>query len=57
MELRHWNRTQEQDSQWIAKLSAEVSRLRFEISERDSAINWAINSRAITWHREAKART
>jgi chromosome segregation ATPase len=54
-ELRHQNRAREQDSQRIAKLSAEVSRLRFEISERDSAIDWAINSRSITWHREAKA--
>jgi hypothetical protein len=31
--------------------------LRFEISERDSAIDWAINSRAIAWHHEAKAQT
>jgi hypothetical protein len=30
-ELRHRNRAREQDSQWIAELSAEVSRLRFEI--------------------------
>jgi hypothetical protein len=30
--------------------------LRFEILERDSAIDWAINSRLIAWHREAKAR-
>jgi hypothetical protein len=30
--------------------------LRFEISERDSAIDWAINSRSIAWHRESKAR-
>jgi hypothetical protein len=44
------------DSQCIAELSAEVCRLRFELSERDSAIDSAINSRSIAWHREAKAR-
>jgi hypothetical protein len=56
MELRHRNRVWAEDSQRIAKLSTEVGRLRFELSERDSAIDWAINSRSIAWHREAKAR-
>jgi hypothetical protein len=55
-ELRHRNRAREQDSQRIAELTAKVGRLRFEISERDSAIDWAINSCSIAWHREAKAR-
>jgi hypothetical protein len=55
-ELRHRNKAREQDSQRTAELSAEVSRLKFEISERDSAIDWAINSRSIAWHHEAKAR-
>jgi hypothetical protein len=55
-ELRHRNRPREQDSQRIAELSAEVGCLQFEISERDSTIDWAINSRSIAWHREAKAR-
>jgi hypothetical protein len=54
-ELRHQNRAREQDSQHITELSAEVGRLRFEISERDSAIDWAINSRSIAWHCKAKA--
>jgi hypothetical protein len=36
-------------------LSAKVSRLQYEISERDSAIDWAVNSRSIAWDREAKA--
>jgi hypothetical protein len=57
MELRHRNRVWAEDNHRIAELSAEVGRLRFEISERDSAIDWAINSsRSIAWHREAKAR-
>ena len=55
-ELRHRNRAREQDSQRIAELSAEVSRLQYEISERDSTIDWAINSRSIAWDREAKVR-
>jgi hypothetical protein len=37
-------------------LSADVNRLQYEISERDSAIDWAVNSRLIAWDREAKAR-
>jgi hypothetical protein len=44
------------DSQRIAELSAEVGRLWFELSERDSAIDWAINLRSIAWHREEKSR-
>jgi hypothetical protein len=55
-ELRHRNRAWSQDSQCIAELSADVNRLQYEISERDSAIDWAVNSRLIAWDREAKAR-
>jgi hypothetical protein len=55
-ELRHRNRVWAEDSQRIAELSTEVGRLRFELSERYMAIHWAINSRSIAWHREAKAR-
>ena len=54
--LRHRNRAWAQDNQHIAELSADVSRLQYEISERDSAIDWAIHSRSIAWDREAKAR-
>ena len=55
-ELRHRNRAWEQDSQRIAELSADVSRLQYEISEQDSAIDWIVISRSIAWDREAKAR-
>jgi hypothetical protein len=55
-ELHHRNRVWAEDSQRIAELSTEAGRLRFELSERDSVVDWAINSRSITWHREAKAR-
>jgi hypothetical protein len=37
-ELRHRNRAWVQDNQRIAKLSADVSRLQYEISERDTTI-------------------
>jgi hypothetical protein len=36
-------------------LSAEVSRLQYDISEQDSAIDWAINSRSFAWACEALA--
>jgi allophanate hydrolase subunit 1 len=29
--------------------------LQYEISERDSTIDWSVNSRSIAWDREAKA--
>jgi hypothetical protein len=54
-ELRHRNRAWEQDSHRIAELSAEFSRLQYKILERDSTIDWAVNSRSIAWDREAKA--
>jgi hypothetical protein len=55
-ELRHRNRAWSQDSQRIAELSADISHLQYEISEWDSAIDWAVNSRSIAWDHEAKAR-
>jgi hypothetical protein len=54
-ELRHRNRAREQDSHRIAKLSAEVSRLQYEISERDTTIDWVVNLHSFAWHCEAKA--
>jgi hypothetical protein len=36
-------------------LLAEVSRLQYEISERDTAIDWVVNSRSFAWDCEAKA--
>jgi hypothetical protein len=54
-ELRHRNRAREWDSHRIAELSAEVSRLQYKISERDTTIDWAVNSRSFAWDCEAKA--
>jgi chromosome segregation ATPase len=56
MELRHRNRVWEQDGQRINELAADVRRLQDELSERDLAIDWAVNSRSVAWDREAKAR-
>jgi hypothetical protein len=55
-ELCHRNRAWVQDNQCIVELSADVGRLQYEISEWDSAIDLAVNSRSIAWDREAKAR-
>jgi hypothetical protein len=46
-ELRHRNRVWADDSKRITELSTEVGRLRFELFEQDSTIDWAINSRLI----------
>jgi hypothetical protein len=54
-ELRHRNRAREQNSHRIAELSDKVSRLQYEISERDTTIDWAISSRSFAWDCEAKA--
>jgi hypothetical protein len=54
-ELHHRNRAREQDSHRIAELSAEVSRLQYEILDRDTAIDWVVNSRSFAWDCEAKA--
>jgi hypothetical protein len=54
-ELRHRNRAREQDSHRIVELSAEVSRMQYEIAERDTTIDWAVNSRSFAWDCEAKA--
>jgi hypothetical protein len=53
-ELHHRNRAWAQNSQRIAELSADISRLQYEISGRDSAIDWAVNSCLNAWDNEAK---
>jgi hypothetical protein len=54
-ELRHRNRAREWDSHRIAELSAKVSRLQYKLSECDTTIDWAVNSRSFAWGCEAKA--
>jgi ATP-dependent helicase YprA (DUF1998 family) len=45
-----------EDGQRINELAADVRRLQDELSERDLAVDWAVNSRSIAWDRETKAR-
>jgi hypothetical protein len=54
-ELRHESRERARDSRHIVELSAKVNHLQYEISERDTAIDWAVNSRSFAWDCEAKA--
>jgi chromosome segregation ATPase len=54
-ELRHRNRVWAEDGQRINELTADIRRLQDELSERDLAVDWAVNSRSIAWDREAKA--
>jgi hypothetical protein len=54
-ELCHRNRAREQDNHRIVELSAEVSRLQYEISERDTAIDWVVNLRSFAWDCKARA--
>jgi hypothetical protein len=54
-ELRQRCREHARDSSHITKLSAEVNRLQYEISKRDTIIDWAVNSHSFAWDCEAKA--
>jgi hypothetical protein len=55
-ELRHRNKVWVEDGQRINELRADIRHLQDELAERDLAIDWAINSRSISWDRDAKAR-
>jgi chromosome segregation ATPase len=46
----------EEDGQRINELRTDIRHLQDELAERDSALDWAVNSRSISWDREAKAR-
>jgi hypothetical protein len=56
MELRHRNRVWAEDGQLINELASDVRRLQDELSKRDLAVDWAVNSHLIAWDHEAKAR-
>jgi phage host-nuclease inhibitor protein Gam len=55
-ELRHRNRVWEEDGLRINELRSDIRHLQDELAEWDLALDWAVNSRSITWDREAKAR-
>jgi hypothetical protein len=54
-ELCHGNRERARDSHRIAELSAEVNRLQQGIVERDTAIDWVVNSRSFALDCKANA--
>jgi hypothetical protein len=54
-ELCQWCRERARDSRLIAELSVEVNHLQYEITERDMAIDWTVNSRSFACDCEAKA--
>jgi hypothetical protein len=54
--LRHRNSVWVEDGQRINELRTDIRHLQDELAERDLALDWAVNSRSITWDREAKAR-
>jgi hypothetical protein len=43
MELHHRNRVWAEDGQHINELAAGVRRLQDKLSERDLAVDWAVN--------------
>jgi hypothetical protein len=55
--LCHGSRERARDSRHIVELSAEVNRLQLQqkITEQDTTIDWAVNSRSFAWDCEAKA--
>jgi hypothetical protein len=53
--LRHGSREHARDSRRIAELPAEINRLQQEIVERDTTIDWAVNSCSFAWDCESKA--
>jgi hypothetical protein len=55
-ELRHRNNVWVEDGQRRNELRTNIRHLQDELAERDLALDWAVNSRSITWDREAKAR-
>jgi hypothetical protein len=44
------------DGQRITELVADIIRLQDKLAKRDLAVDWAINSRSVSWDREAKGR-
>jgi hypothetical protein len=55
-ELRHRNKVWVEDGQRMNELRADVRHLQDELAEWDLAIDWALNSRSISWDQETKAR-
>jgi hypothetical protein len=55
-ELCHKNDVWVEDGQRINELRTDIRHLQDQLAERDLALDWAVNSRSLTWAKEAKAR-
>jgi hypothetical protein len=55
-ELCHRNEVWVGNSQRINELRTDIRHLQDQLVERDLALDWAINSRSLSWAKEAKAR-
>jgi hypothetical protein len=55
-ELCHRNDVWVEDGQRINELRADIRHLHDQLAERDLALNWDVNSRSLSWAKEAKAR-
>jgi chromosome segregation ATPase len=55
-ELCHRNSVWVEDGQRINELRTDIQHLQDELTERDLALDWAVNSCSIAWDREAKDR-
>ena len=54
-ELRHRNNVWVEDGQRINELRTDIRHLQDQLTERDLALDWAVNSRSLAWAKEAKA--
>jgi hypothetical protein len=54
--LRHRNDLWVADGERINELRTEIRHLQDQLADRDIALDWAVNSRSLTWAKEARAR-
>jgi hypothetical protein len=55
-ELRHRNDLWVTDGERINELRVAIRYLQDQLTKRDLALDWAVNSRPLAWAKEAKAR-
>jgi hypothetical protein len=55
-ELRHRNDLWVADGERINELRVAIRYLQDQLTKRDLALDWAVNSRPLAWAKEAKAR-
>jgi hypothetical protein len=56
LELRHRNNIWVADGERINELRTDICHLQDQLTERDLALDWAVNSRSLAWAKEARAR-